>query len=208
MSITKKAHFLIFVLALICCAFLSACSEQRRLNPLIHGDVILAFGDSLTVGVGVSESHNYPAVLEELTGHQVIEAGVSGEETSQGLTRLPKVLDEVQPNLVVLLEGGNDILRNRNKQTIKHNLASMIEIIQSRGIDIILIGVPEKKLFSDVAPFYQELADEYDLVLADEILSDLLRDNEYKSDAVHLNRQGYRELAESIHGLLLKHGAF
>ncbi len=200
-----KLHFSLPVL--ICLLFLHACSDSNRLTPLTSDSVILTFGDSLTVGVGTSEQHSYPVVLEELSQRRVIRSGVSGEETKQGLARLPVVLDEFQPNLVVLLQGGNDILRNRNLQQTKQNLANMIELMQSRSIDVVLVGVPEKKLFSDVAPFYEQLASEYDLVFADDLLSDLLRNNEYKSDAVHLNKQGYRILAESIHQLLVKHGA-
>lgn len=196
-----------FLVSILCAFLLLACSDSPTLNPLTDNDIILAFGDSLTVGVGTSENNNYPTVLALLSDMQVVGSGVSGEETTQGLQRLPRVLDDVQPSLVILLEGGNDILRNRSVQQIKSNLASMIEIIQSREIDVLLVGVPEKKLFSDVAPLYEELAEEYQLVLADDQLSSLLRNNEYKSDAVHLNSQGYRMLAESIHNLLVKHGA-
>lgn len=190
-----------------CCLLLFACSESHTLNPLAEDSVILAFGDSLTVGVGTSQQYSYPIVLGELTGRQVIASGVSGEETSQGLQRLPDVLDDTQPSLVVLLEGGNDILRNRNVRQIKDNLANMIQLIQARGVDVVLIGVPEKKLFSDVAPLYEELAEEYRLVLVRDELSSLLRKNEYKSDAVHLNKKGYRVLAETINDTLVKHGA-
>ena len=187
--------------------FMQACSESVSLTPIPHDGVIVAFGDSLTVGVGASEVSSYPVVLSALSNRQVISAGISGEETSQGLARLPTVLDEAQPNLVILLEGGNDILRNRNAGTIKNNLAKMIEIIKSQNIDVVLIGVPEKKLFSDVAPLYEELALEHNVVLLNDVLSDLLRNNDYKSDAVHLNEQGYRLLAESIHELLVEKGA-
>ncbi len=198
---------LAFFLIINCLFILQACSESNSLVPIPHDGVILAFGDSLTVGVGVSEESSYPAILAALSARQVISSGVSGEETSQGVKRLAGVLDEVQPNLVVLLQGGNDILRNRSTRQIKSNLANMIETIQARQIDAVLIGVPEKKLFSDVAPFYEELASEYNLVFADDLLSGLLRNNEYKSDAVHLNQRGYRLLAESIHELLVKYGA-
>lgn len=201
-------HKLKALLLIMTCLFsIQACSDSNTLVPIPSDGVILAFGDSLTVGVGASEESSYPAILAELSGREVISAGISGEETSQGAKRLVSVLDEVQPSLVVLLQGGNDILRNRNSKQIKSNLASMIEAIQSRKIDTILVGVPEKKLFSDVAPFYEELASEYNLVFADDVLSDLLRNNEFKSDAVHLNQRGYRLLAESIHELLVKHGA-
>jgi len=186
---------------------LYACSDSIVLSPLSSSGVILAFGDSLTVGVGVSEKNSYPAVLEQLSQRRVVSAGVSGEETQQGLVRLSGELDRVQPDLVVLLEGGNDILRNKKLQNTKQNLADMIELIQSRGINVLLVGVPEKKLFSSVAPIYKQLAEEYGVVCVRDALSDLLRNNEYKSDAVHLNEQGYRVLAESIHEKLVKHGA-
>ncbi len=190
-----------------CLLLLQACSDSPTLTPIPDDGVILAFGDSLTVGVGVSKEHSYPHVLSLLSSRVVIGSGVSGEETSGGVKRLPEVLDEVRPNLMILLEGGNDVLRNRNLHQAKQNLAAMIEYATNRGIDVVLIGVPEKKLFSDSAPIYQELADEYDVVFSDDILSGLIRKNEYKSDAVHLNQKGYYEMAESIHALLVKHGA-
>jgi acyl-CoA thioesterase-1 len=192
---------------LACLVFLQACSDSISLTPIPEDGVILAFGDSLTVGVGTSGAYSYPAVLSQLSGHNVMGAGVSGEETAQGLIRLQKVMDEVKPGLLILLEGGNDILRNKNLHNTKQNLAAMIELAHARDVQVVLIGVPEKKIFSSVAPLYEELAEQYDLVFADDLLSGLLRDNEYKSDAVHLNQHGYRVMAESIHQLLVKHGA-
>ena len=70
-----------------------------------------------------------------------------------------------------------------------------------------LVGVPDKLLFSDSASFYEELAEQYELVFDGETLAGLLRRSDYKSDAVHLNSQGYRLLAEAIHELLAERGA-
>lgn len=191
----------------LCLCLLKACSESVSLDPVPENGVILAFGDSLTVGVGATPSTNYPAVLMELSGREVIEAVVSGEKTAEGLLRLSKTLTQVNPDFLILLEGGNDILRNKSAQNIKQNLAAMIELAQSNGVQVVLIGVPEKKLFSKVAPLYEELAEQYNVAFADDLLADLLRENKYKSDAIHLNSQGYRLMAESIYQLLVKHGA-
>lgn len=207
MNYCKQRSFFIACLCVLLILNLYACSDSPTLNQIPEDGVILAFGDSLTVGVGASERHSYPQVLSMLSGRKVISAGVSGEETSEGVKRLPAVLDEVRPNLLILLQGGNDILRNRNLHQAKQNLATMIENADSRDIDVVLIGVPEKKLFSDSAPLYQELADEYALVYSDDILSGLIRKNEYKSDSVHLNQKGYYKMAESIFELLVEHGA-
>lgn len=195
------------ILVFLCLLILQACSDAPSLYPIPQDGVVLAFGDSLTVGVGATTASSYPAVLEQLSSRKVISAGVSGEETGAGLSRLPNVLDEATPNLLLLLEGGNDILRGKNLQQTKQNLAAMISLAKSRGIQVVLIGVPAKKLFSDVAPLYEELASEHNLVFADDLLSGLLRNNKYKSDPVHLNAQGYRVMAESIHTMLVDHGA-
>ncbi len=70
-----------------------------------------------------------------------------------------------------------------------------------------LVGVPRKSLFADGAPLYEELADQYRLVLDNDSIGELLRSPGLKSDTVHLNEQGYRTLAERLHGLLQERGA-
>ncbi|WP_417532814.1 GDSL-type esterase/lipase family protein [Marinobacterium stanieri] len=193
-------------LALVSLSLLTGCSSDQ-LDPLGRNAVILAFGDSLTVGVGTSEQQNYPAVLSQLTDRQVVASGVSGEVSSQGLQRLPGELERVRPDLLILLHGGNDILRNGSAQTLEQNLEAMINLAQSRDIPVVLVGVPEKRLFSDAAPLYSELAERHDLVFIEDLLADLLRESSMKSDAVHLNEQGYRALAQGIHQALQDAGA-
>ena len=193
----------VFVIALN----LSACSGAPSLSYLPENAVILAFGDSLTAGIGASAANSYPSVLSQLAERNVVNAGVSGEETAQGVKRLAGVLKQVNPDLLLLLEGGNDILRNRDLRRTKQNLAAMIELAHSMEIEVVLIGVPEKRLFSSVAPLYEELADQYKIVLIDNLLASLLRKSQYKSDAVHLNKQGYRVMAESIYAVLVDRGA-
>lgn len=193
-------------LALMSLSLLTGCSSDQ-LDPLGRNAVILAFGDSLTVGVGTSEQQNYPAVLSQLTDRQVIASGVSGEVSSKGLQRLPGELERVRPDLLILLHGGNDILRNGSAQTLEQNLEAMINLAQSKDIPVVLVGVPEKRLFSDAAPLYSELAERHDLIFIEDLLADLLRESSMKSDAVHLNEQGYRALAQGIHQALQDAGA-
>ena len=193
----------LLVLALV----ITGCSPKPKLQPLASDDVILAFGDSLTAGVGTSKEHSYPAVLANLTGRSVINAGVSGETTAQGLQRLTTVLEHATAKLIILIEGGNDILRSQNLSQSKQNLAQMIEVAQSHGLDVVLIGVPEKKLFSNAAPMYAELAEQYNLVFDDKLIATLIRQAQYKSDSVHFNQAGYKAMAQEIHALLEEHGA-
>lgn len=193
--------------ALLAVLMLLAACGASKLEPLAPGDRILAFGDSLTAGIGAATQHSYPTVLAQLSGLDVVNAGISGETTEEGLQRLPGELERVAPALLVLTEGGNDILRNVSSRIIKENLRAMIEHANRRGIPVVLIGVPQKNLFSSVAPLYRELAEEYALVFDDTLLSDLLRTPRYKADMVHFNERGYRAMAEGIYALLEDNGA-
>ena len=91
---------------------LNACGDTEKVfTPLAKDAVILAFGDSLTYGTGTNKNFSYPALLEKLTQHKVINKGVPGEISSAGLKRLPKLLDQYKPRLLILIHGGNDILK-------------------------------------------------------------------------------------------------
>ncbi|MGE6293121.1 GDSL-type esterase/lipase family protein [Aeromonas media] len=188
------------------CLLLAACGEPG-FRPLAAGETILAFGDSLTGGRGVNPAQSYPSVLASLSGHPVINGGVSGELSRAGRARLPGLLAEHRPALVILLEGGNDILRGSGEGALKANLAAMIEAVQGSGAQVLLVAVPRKSLFADGAPLYGELAEQYGLVLDNDSLGELLRTPGLKSDAVHLNAQGYGALAERLHRLLQARGA-
>lgn len=185
---------------------LSACGEPP-LAPLPPQATILAFGDSLTAGVGAGPAYSYPSVLAELSGRRVINAGVSGETTGAGRLRLPDLLDAHRPDLLLLLEGGNDILRNHDPAATKANLAAMLDDAARRDVPTVLIAVPQKSLFSNAAPLYRELADERGLVLIDALVAGLLRSPRYKADGVHFNRAGYRAMAEAIYDVLRDNGA-
>jgi acyl-CoA thioesterase-1 len=181
--------------------------DELKLSPLGDQAVILAFGDSLTAGYGTTPEYSYPSVLDRSISQKVINAGVSGETTTQGLARFQGVLDQYQPDLVLLMEGGNDILRNQDLTRTKDNLATMIEAAQSRQIQVILIAVPQRSLTLSAPAFYSELAEEYNLVLEEDLIRDLITQPELKSDQIHFNRQGYARLAEALRKLLISTGA-
>ncbi len=185
---------------------LISCGEDK-LQKLNHAQPIVAFGDSLTAGVGVNEMEAYPQKLAHISGFKVINEGVSGEATAEGLARLTSVLEKHEPQLVILLEGGNDILRNYNLTQTKQNLSQMIEQIQSRNIQLVFLGVPEKNIFSDSADLYDELAQQYGLVYDGEIISELIKKKRYKSDPIHFNATGYQKLAERVYEILEDNGA-
>ncbi|ACV27797.1 arylesterase [Kangiella koreensis] len=198
--------YLCLTLILVGSVLLTACSDPK-LQPLSSNATIVAFGDSLTEGIGASKEGSYPSQLAMITGLEVVNAGISGETTDRGLARFEDVLMQYNPELVILLEGGNDILRNHNQNQTKQNLAQMIDIAKQNNVQVLLMGVPEKNLFSSVAGFYDELAEEHQVAYMRGEVSDLLKTKKYKSDQIHLNAQGYRVLAEKIAETLKDEGA-
>ncbi|MEW6590821.1 MAG: arylesterase [Pseudomonadota bacterium] len=192
----------------VCVAFvLAACERAPTLPRLSPHDVIVAFGDSLTHGTGASTDTAYPAVLATLTGRTVINAGVPGDTTTTALQRLPAVLDAHKPRLVLLCLGGNDMLRKQPESATENNLRLLVQTIRASGADVVLIGVPEPKLFGGAPDFYARVADELKLPLEDEVFVEVLKDNRLKADPIHANAAGYRVVAERLAELLRERGA-
>ena len=168
---------------------------------------MLAFGDSLTFGTGAGVEDSYPAVLAAITGRNVIRAGVPGEVSAEGLKRLPALLEQHRPQLVIICHGGNDILRKLDLRKLSANLRDMIETARSHGAEVLLIGVPEPGLLLSPADHYREVAEELEVPLEAEALAEILGHRSLKSDTIHPNAAGYRKLAQAIADLLAETGA-
>lgn len=197
-------RFGVIVAALL---LLSACGQQAKLPPLAPDAVVLAFGDSLTYGTGANEAESYPAQLARITGRRVVREGVPGEVSATGLARLPAVLDEHQPRLLILCHGGNDFLRRQSKAQAAENLRAMIRLAKDRGIEVLLIGTPEIGFTLTPPEFYAEIANQFGIPYEGDVLTKILRNGELKSDQIHPNAQGYRLMAERVADLLKKAGA-
>jgi lysophospholipase L1-like esterase len=189
-------------------AALMGCGEQvPRVPAVAPNEVIVAFGDSLTYGTGAAESESYPAVLAQLIGRRVVRAGVPGEVTAQGLTRVPQVIEEHRPALMIVCLGGNDMLRKVDEAQVKKNLGEIIRAIRSRGIAVVLVGVPKPALITSAPAFYGELAKEFGIPYEGKVVTDVMYQSELKADPIHPNAKGYRRMAEAIAELLKKAGA-
>lgn len=169
-----------------------------KIARLKEDSVILAFGDSLTSGSGSSKKNSYPSLLEQMTGYKVINSGVPGELTNAGVTRLPSLLEKYKPSLVILCHGGNDILKNIAEEQTIRNLNRMIEAIKNKGIDVILIGVPNPGLRLKTASFYRGIAKRYNIPFDGNTIAEILSIPSLKSDYAHPNSKGYKKLAEAV----------
>lgn len=188
----------------------SACNnvDEPQLRPLSADAVILAFGDSLTYGTGADHAtESYPAVLAQLSAIQVINAGIPGEISSEGLARIDSLLEKYQPNLVLLCHGGNDLIRKLDTEQLRHNLTEMINKIEQSGAEVVMLSVPKPGVFLKPAAVYNEIAISAEILLENEIIADIESETALKSDAIHPNAAGYKLLAETVHDLLVTNGA-
>jgi lysophospholipase L1-like esterase len=194
--------------ALALAVLVAACSGgQPKLARLAPDAVVLAFGDSLTAGVGANPGESYPTRLEALIARKVVSSGVPGETSAAGLARLPAALEEAKPALVILCEGGNDFLQKLDEAQAASNLRAMARLAQSRGAQVVLIAVPKPGLLPSPADFYAAVAKELAVPNEETALKKILTDNSLKSDLVHPNAAGYARLAEAVAALLRKTGA-
>ena len=142
-------------LCVIFIAFFSSCSGDKNRAKLDANDEILAFGDSLTFGYGANSS--YPQILSQISNHKVINAGVNGDTSADGLARIDanELWVSGRVGLVIICLGGNDFLRKIDPEQTKRNLSEIIDKVREisnkfrgknannkRKIQIVLVGVP------------------------------------------------------------------
>lgn len=191
---------------------LAACGGKSREAPLPSGAKVLALGDSLTAPHGVQPQEAWPTLLAQKTGWQVINGGISGNTSADALARLPALLDEHQPQLVLVSLGGNDMLRKQPQSQTIANLGRMIDMARAKGAKVVLLATPKPSLagavFNSLSPpdFYAEIAKDQKVPLIKDALPDVLSDSALKGDQLHPNAAGHARLGELIHADLKKIG--
>jgi acyl-CoA thioesterase-1 len=208
-------RFVIFLLMLVmfACGQKSEDSHPQPAQTPHQADVklpkIVAFGNSLTAGLGLPLNQSYPEVLQELVQrdgykYEVVNAGVSGDTTSGGLRRLDWSLDGDVRFLIIEL-GANDVLRGQPVDLIKSNLASMIEKASKRNIKVYLVGMeapsnagPDYR--KQVHQVYEDLRKKYQVTFIPFILKDLVgHEKLLQEDESHPTAEGARLIAENVY---------
>ncbi len=172
--------------------------------PKIDKDsTILAFGDSITYGYGVSQEQSYPSLLSKSLRVKVINAGENGDTTQEALDRLPLLLSSHSINVMLLCLGGNDVLQKKSIQSVKNNLRKIIRMAKEKKIRVILISVPNFSIFGlEPLSLYEELANEENIELIEGTLAYVLSQESLKSDYIHPNAAGYEYIANEIYEYL------
>ncbi|MBN2964019.1 arylesterase [Sulfurospirillum sp. T05] len=172
-------------------------------------DTILFLGDSLTEGLGVSKEEAFPSLVASLIQSElnknvtVINGGVSGSTTSDGLARLQWYLKK-NPSIVFIALGANDGLRGLNLEQSQKNLEEIINHAQEKQAKVLLAGMLMPPNYGPqyterFKAMYQELAEKYALKSMPFLLEGVAGKKEFnQEDGIHPNAKGHEYIAKSV----------
>lgn len=166
-------------------------------NVPLRGNRIVAFGDSLVVGIGADPGSDWVSVVSRSLGLPIVNAGVAGDTTASALARIDTIL-EPPPDLVIVLLGGNDALQRLPVPSTIQNLRAIIEKIQERGAAVLLLGV-RGGIIGD--PYHRELAGLARQTRAGyvpNILDSVWGNSHVMADEIHPNNTGYYIIANRL----------
>lgn len=170
---------------------------------------IVAFGDSLTAGLGLPASESYPSLLQKMLDadgyqYEIVNAGVSGDTTAGGLRRIDWAL-EGDVRFLILALGANDLLRGQPVKEMKNNLGQIIERARGRKIEVVLAGMyaptnTGSEYRREVEQAFQSLASEHKVIFIPFFLDRVAGvESLNQPDGIHPNAEGARIVAETIY---------
>ena len=185
---------------------LSATVQSAAAAGTEHTLVVL--GDSLSAGFGLSPGQGWVTLLQrrlaaEGYGYQVVNASISGDTTGGGLRRLPRILAQHHPAIVLIELGGNDGLRGTPIAEIRRNLSGMIRLAKTSGARVVLASmlIPPNygdRYTSEFAAVYTEVAAAEKIPLAGFLLDGVALDRTLmQADGIHPNEKGQPQLLEN-----------
>ncbi len=203
-AVTRKQFIILIALLAMLAGWLwwRQPNHWRLVNlpPAATGSWV-AFGDSLTEGYGASENGGYPALLGRELGVAIRNFGASGHTTEDGLKRLDEVA-ALQPRVVLLCLGGNDVLNHLPRAQMLANLRAIILRLQGEGSFVVLLGIRSASLRDQNESLFRSLARETGCYYIADLLRGIWGRPVYMSDAIHPNDQGYARIAERLAGEL------
>lgn len=170
--------------------------------------VIVAFGDSLTAGLGVTPENSYPARLQarlraEGYAYRVVNAGASGDTTAGGIRRVDWALKN-KPDVVIVELGANDALRAQDLASVRANLDAIVTRFQKAGARVLLVGmeVPPNygaRYASDFRKLYAEVARKRDVAFMPFLLAGVAGNPTLNQpDGLHPTAEGYRIVVDRL----------
>lgn len=206
--------------ALLTVILFCACQKEKESaavpptdKPVTQGTIV-AVGDSLTAGYGISESQAYPAQLERKLREKgyrwrVVNAGISGETSTGTLARV-EWIRQLNPDIVILEIGANDGMRGQDPELTRKNIDQIVVALQAQGATVVLAGM---QMLTNLGPsytrkfaaIYPKVAKQHNLILIPFILDKVAGDDSLNlSDGIHPNEKGYAIVTENVYPYLLQ----
>lgn len=162
---------------------------------------VVAFGDSLTEGVGSKMGGGFVSMLSTELAIPIANLGKSGDTTADALLRIGEVLAR-KPAITILLLGGNDALQKVPEETTVNNLKKIIETLEASGSKVLLLGLEAGGNNAHDRALFKALADQYHTLYIPNILSGITGHPELMSDSLHPNDLGYQMISNRIKPIL------
>jgi len=177
--------------------------------PAEEPPVLLILGDSLSAGYGMDREHSWVNLLDirlEEGGYsyRILNSSISGDTTQGGLSRIARLLDRYQPEIVIIELGANDGLRGINPDITRANLTTMIQQSQEAGARVLLTGIRLPPNYGPVyleqfESMYSDLANEFDTLLVPFFMDGVaLRVDLLQADNIHPNEKGQPVLLDNV----------
>lgn len=176
---------------------------------ITHAKSILIIGDSISAGFGINPDHGWVKLLtdklhEEDYPYTVINSSISGDTTTNGLSRLPTLLDKYQPDITIIELGGNDGLRATPPNKIESNLSKMITLAHNANSKVLLVGIQLPPNYGTAylkrfITIYPTLAESHNVALLPSIVEKTGGKNELmQADGIHPNELGQPIIMNSV----------
>jgi acyl-CoA thioesterase I len=159
---------------------------------------VVVLGDSLSYGTGSRSGQGYVRLLQQWTGHRIVNRGVPGDTTAGALQRLQRDVLNLKPSLVLVQLGGNDHLRGVDPSRTFANLDSIVAGIQKDGGAVMLLGHQGWLPYSQSVAHYKRIAEARRTAFVPDILRGILDEPALRSDNIHPNDAGYQKMAAHI----------
>jgi acyl-CoA thioesterase I len=219
-SFIRLTAVLSFIFFLMSCGFSSAKSEFEKPrqevqipNTISEKPKIVAFGDSLTAGFGLSEKESYPYLLQEKLradgyDYEVVNAGVSGDTTAGGLERIDWSLEQENVRILILELGANDLLRGLPIEKMKENLSTIIKKAKAKNVKVLFCGMLAPptmgaKYQREFMAVFPDLASQHQVEFLPFILENVAANPKLNQpDGIHPNAEGEKIMTENVYNAL------
>lgn len=186
----------LFVLSAAVCFFIvSGCAQKAAIQPKLE-KTIVCFGDSLTHGTGASNGETYPYFLQKFTNLTVVNAGVHGDTSQQGLDRIDEIF-QFKPFMVLIEFGANDFFKKIPTAVTKKNIESIVDKIQASGATAVILCTEDNQL-PELRRMLVEISNDKNAPIVSGILNEIWTDRTLFADDLHPNSAGYKIVAEKV----------